>query len=163
MAGLEAAVRAGDAAGVKHALEVVGEDPDALGAGLDTAGLMGKGGALHLASFLGGLPVLEVLLHGAGAKRKGEGRGGGGIGGGGALRAALERGTTKLGATAHMCAAFAGQQAATVLLLDRGAELEARSSIGSTALMFAAEGGHTDTAALLVDRGPTSRPRTAPA
>ena len=144
MAGLEAAVRAGDAAGVKNALEVLGDDPDTLGAKLDADGDLGEGGALHLASFLGSTSVIEVLLGGE--------RGAEGSGGGGAL-AALERGTVRVEATALMCAAAAGHEAAVVLLLDRGADLAATDFEGSTALMEAAAGGHPATAAVLLDRG----------
>ena len=161
MAGLQAAVRAGDAAGVKNALEVVGADPDALDADLDAGGDLGKGGALHLASFLGCLSVLQVLLRGVEAEREDQGRGG--TRGGAASCAALERGTTK-GATALMCAAHAGQESAAALLLDFGADGSARNDVADaapglvccsagTALMFAAWGGHTATAALLLDRG----------
>lgn len=55
---MEAAVRAGDAAGVVDAIETLGADPDALGA--DLGGRLGKGGALHLASFLGCLTTVRI-------------------------------------------------------------------------------------------------------
>ena len=144
MAGLEAAIRAGDVARVADALER--EDPDAFQADLGWAGDLGKGGALHLASFLGFLPIMHVLL--GRAEREDEGRGGGG----GALRAALERGTDS-GATALLCAVTAAQEAAATLLLDRGADVEAANDDGWTPVMFAARNGHAGTAALLLDRG----------
>ena len=135
MAGLEAAVRAGDVAGVVDAIEGLGEDLSALDADLEAgACMLGKGGALHLASFLGCLPVLEVLLRGSDREDQGHG--------GDKLRAALER-TTTSGATALMCAAHAGQEAAAALLLARGTDTAAtlgrRCGDGWTALMLAAQ------------------------
>ena len=147
MAGLEAAVRAGDVAGVVQALADTGEDPRDVDAALDADGHLGEGGALHLASFLGCLAVLEVLLHDA--NREDERRGGDGR----ALRADLQRGTTR-GATALICAALAGQEAAAALLLGRGAELETKGGEkGDTALLSAARHGRAATAAALLDRG----------
>ena len=149
MAGLEAAVRAGDVAGVVDAIEGLGEDLSALDADLEAgACMLGKGGALHLASFLGCLPVLEVLLRGSDREDQGHG--------GDKLRAALER-TITSGATALMCAAHAGQEAAAALLLARGTDTAAtlgrRCGDGWTALMLAAQQGHTATATVLLDSG----------
>jgi len=148
MARLEAAVRAGDVAGVAAALEGVGEDPSALDAELDVGGVLGRGGSLHLASFLGCLPVMKALLHGPGGKSVRRGGGGGSM----APRVALERGTTT-GAPALVCAAFAGHEAAVALLLHQGADTAATTSIGTTALVLATMSGHTAVAALLLDHG----------
>ena len=157
MAGLEAAIRSGDVVNLLEVLEGLdagsspwpGDDLDDVERGL---GLGSAWSALHLASFLGCKPAMLVLL--LCAKCKDAGRGGGG-GGGPAFRAALERGTAGVGATALMCAAAGagGQEGAIALLLDRGADLAATDDEGTTALMCAAENGHTATAALLLDRG----------
>ena len=55
--------------------------------------------------------------------------------------------------TALMSTAHASDTATAALLLDRGADTEAKDSDGLTALMFAAMKGRTTTAALLLDRG----------
>ena len=128
--------------------------------------MLGRGGSLHLASFLGCLPVMTVLLQGPDGKSVRRGGGGGSM----APRVALERGTTT-GAPALVCAAFGGHEAAVALLLHTAATTRigttalvlatmsghniaaANASDGRTALMIAAQLGHTATAALLLDRG----------
>ena len=70
------------------------------------------------------------------------------------MRAALERGTTNLGATALMCAAAAGREAAAALLLDRGADLAKRHGDNDlTPLMYTIIHSHRAAMRLLLDRG----------
>ncbi|KAA0145905.1 hypothetical protein FNF29_08348 [Cafeteria roenbergensis] len=60
------------------------------------------------------------------------------------------RATTK---TAVIKAAIAGHKDTMELLLDRGADLDAKDHSGNTALLVAADRGHKDTVELLLDRG----------
>ena len=52
-----------------------------------------------------------------------------------------------------MLAAFRGNTAAVINLLERGADVNARDVDGDTALMFAAHGGHALVVALLLQYG----------
>ena len=115
----------------------MGEDPDALDADPDANGHLGKGDALHPASFLG---CLGPGGDGGAVKREDEGHGGG------TLHAGLERGTRK-GATALICATSAGQAAAVLLLLNCWQQRSWRRSCSRQG------GGHTATVELLLDRG----------
>lgn len=80
------------------------------------------------------------------------------------IRAALEPGflgldrvkvdaTDDIGRTALMAAARAGQEAAVRLLLDLGADINARDRDDVTALFYAALGGHTDVVSALTSAG----------
>lgn len=57
------------------------------------------------------------------------------------------------GRTPLMLAAFRGDAAAVVNLLERGADVNARDADGDTALMFAAFRGHALVVALLLQYG----------
>ena len=57
------------------------------------------------------------------------------------------------GRTPLMLAAFRGNTAAVINLLERGADVNARDSAGDTALMFAAYRGHGLIVALLLQYG----------
>jgi ankyrin repeat protein len=57
------------------------------------------------------------------------------------------------GRTPLMLAAFRGNTAAVINLLERGAEVNARDRDGDTALMFAAYKGHALIVALLLQYG----------
>ncbi len=57
------------------------------------------------------------------------------------------------GRTPLMLAAFRGNTAAVINLLERGADVNARDSAGDTALMFAAHRGHALVVALLLQYG----------
>ena len=57
------------------------------------------------------------------------------------------------GRTPLMLAAFRGDTAAVINLLERGADVNARDRDGDTALMFAAHGGHGLVVALLLQYG----------
>ena len=57
------------------------------------------------------------------------------------------------GRTPLMLAAFRGDSAAVINLLERGADVNARDRDGDTALMFAAHKGHGLVAALLLQYG----------
>ncbi|HWS90274.1 MAG TPA: ankyrin repeat domain-containing protein [Pyrinomonadaceae bacterium] len=57
------------------------------------------------------------------------------------------------GRTPLMLAAFRGDTAAVINLLERGAEVNARDRDGDTALMFAAHRGHGLIVALLLQYG----------
>ncbi|HEX8352357.1 MAG TPA: ankyrin repeat domain-containing protein [Pyrinomonadaceae bacterium] len=57
------------------------------------------------------------------------------------------------GRTPLMLAAFRGDTAAVINLLERGAEVNARDKDGDTALMFAAYRGHALVVALLLQYG----------
>ena len=57
------------------------------------------------------------------------------------------------GRTPLMLAAFRGNTAAVINLLERGAEVNARDREGDTALMFAAYGGHGLVVSLLLQYG----------
>jgi ankyrin repeat protein len=59
----------------------------------------------------------------------------------------------EVGNTALMNAAYMGQLAATVWLLEHGAEINAKSSKGDTALSYAKARGHTEVVALLTAKG----------
>ena len=84
-----------------------------------------------------------------------------------AARAAINAGAdvnargSEGGSTALMYAARDGLTDTVGLLLDRGAEMEARTRDGKTALMYAARDGQTDTVSLLLDRGANVNARTA--
>lgn len=52
-----------------------------------------------------------------------------------------------------MYAAFNGKTRVVKILIDAGADVNARDRTGSTTLMFAASGPFPDTVALLLDRG----------
>ncbi len=70
-------------------------------------------------------------------------------------------GVTALGAsnTALMWAAGEGYLAIVKLLLDRGAEVNAKNAANYTALMFAAESDYRDVVSVLLDRGATIHDR----
>jgi ankyrin repeat protein len=57
------------------------------------------------------------------------------------------------GRTPLMLAAFRGDAAGVINLLERGADVNARDGDGDTALMFAAHGGHALIVALLLQYG----------
>jgi ankyrin repeat protein len=57
------------------------------------------------------------------------------------------------GRTPLMLAAFRGDTAGVINLLERGADVNARDSDGDTALMFAAHKGHALIVALLLQYG----------
>lgn len=59
-----------------------------------------------------------------------------------------------------MAATIRGDGAAAELLLDRGANVNARDNAGVTALMLAARNGHTALLRRLLDRGATVEART---
>ena len=52
-----------------------------------------------------------------------------------------------------MNAAWKGHTAIAQLLIDKGADVNARGNKGSTALMIAASNGHTDIVKALLDKG----------
>ena len=70
-------------------------------------------------------------------------------------------GVTALGAsnTALMWAAGEGYLAIATLLLDRGADVNAKNAANYTALMFAAESDYRDVVSVLLDRGATIHDR----
>ncbi|KAA0145852.1 hypothetical protein FNF31_07940 [Cafeteria roenbergensis] len=61
--------------------------------------------------------------------------------------------TLQFDGTALVRAACGGHKDTVELLLDRGANLEAKDFFDGTALVQAARGGHKDTVELLLDRG----------
>lgn len=61
--------------------------------------------------------------------------------------------TDNLGATPLMYAAIKGDQPMVEVLLQHGAELDARTSFGTTALMWAATNGHQEVVELLLVAG----------
>jgi ankyrin repeat protein len=65
----------------------------------------------------------------------------------------VEAKENEYGGTCLMAAAFNGHLAICRLLLDKGAQLEAKNSTGSTPLLWAAYRGHVEIVRLLCDRG----------
>ena len=65
----------------------------------------------------------------------------------------MEAKVGEYGMTCLMAAAYNGHLAICRLLLDKGAQLEARNGNGNTPLHYAADHGHVEIVRLLCDRG----------